>query len=108
MIKITAVSLVTAAILSAGAAFAEQKGDAACCVRGASNKAACADFASMKLTADQKTKLEAWQSECMKAGCTKESRTTFLKKAKGILSKDQYAMLKGQCEKSATSAKTQT
>src|ERR1700736_3879172 len=98
MIKITAVALVTAALFSAGAALAEEKGD--------SNKVACADFAGMKLTAGQKTKLETWQADCMKAGCTKESRTAFLKKAKGILSQDQYAMLKAQCEKSATS-KTQ-
>jgi hypothetical protein len=108
MIKLTAVSLVAVAMLSAGAVFAKEEGDAACCVKGASNKAACADFASMKLTADQKTKLEAWQAECMKAGCTKESRTAFLKKAEGILSKDQYAMLKAQCEKSAADKKTQT
>src|ERR1700736_131926 len=105
MIKITAAALVTAALFSAGAALAEEKGDA-CCAKGASSKVACADFASMKLTADQKTKLERWQADCMKAGCTKESRTAFLKKAQGSLSQDQYAMLKAQCEKSATS-KTQ-
>jgi hypothetical protein len=105
MTKITAVALVTVALFSASAAFAGEKGDKACCAKTASNKAACADFASMKLNADQKTKLEAWQADCMKAGCTKESRTTFLKKAEGILSKDQYATLKAQCDKSA-SAKT--
>jgi hypothetical protein len=37
----------------------------------------------------------------MKAGCTKESRHAFLKKAEGILSKDQYAKLKAECNKSA-------
>lgn len=108
MIKITAVALVTAALLSSGAAFAGEKGDRACCAKTASNKAACADFASMNVTADQRTKLEAWQADCMKAGCTKESRTAFLKKAEGILSKDQYATLKAHCDKSTPSAKTQT
>jgi hypothetical protein len=107
MIKITGVALVTAALLSAGTAFAGQKGDA-CCAKSVSNKAACSDFASMNLTAGQKTKLETWQADCMKAGCTKESRTAFLKKAQEILSKDQYATLKAQCDKSAASAKTQT
>ena len=107
MIKITAVAMVTAALFSAGAALAEEKGDA-CCAKGASNKVACADFAGMRLTADQKTKLETWQADCMKAGCTKESRTAFLKKAQGILSKDQYATLKAQCDKSGAAAKTQT
>jgi hypothetical protein len=108
MIKITAVSLVTAAMLCAGTAFAGEKKDAACCATTASNKAACADYAKLNLTADQKTKIETWQAECMKAGCTKESRHAFLKKAEGILSKDQYAMLKEQCEKSATEKKTQS
>ena len=97
MIKITAVSLVTAAILSAGAAFA---GDKACCASGVANKTACANLEKMNLTAAQKTKIEAWQADCMKGGCTEESRTAFLTKAKGILSKDQFAMLKAQCEKS--------
>ena len=104
MIKITAVALVTAALFSAGVAFAGE----ACCAKGASNKVVCADFASMKLTADQTTKLEAWQADCMKAGCTKESRTAFLKKAQGILSKDQYAKLKAQCDKSGADKKAQT
>ena len=58
---------------------------------------ACSSFASLNLTADQKTKLDAWQTECMKAGCTKQSRAAFLKKAKGILSADQYAKLKAEC-----------
>jgi hypothetical protein len=57
-------------------------------------------LASLNLTADQKTKIEAWQSECMKAGCTKESRAKFLQQAQGILSADQYAKLKEQCNKS--------
>ena len=105
MIKITTVSVAIAALLGVGVAFAE---DAACCAKTASNKAACADFSSMHLTAVQKTKLEAWQTDCMKAGCTKESRTAFLKKAEGILSKDQYATLKAQCETSAKVDKKQT
>ena len=101
MIKITAVSLVTAAMLCAGAAFAGEKKDAGCCATTASNKAACADYAKLNLSADQKSKIETWQTECMKAGCTKESRQTFLKKAQGILSADQYAKLKAECNKSA-------
>jgi hypothetical protein len=41
----------------------------------------------------------------MKAGCTKESRQTFLKQAKGILSAQQVAQLKAQCQKSAKETK---
>lgn len=99
MIKTTFSVVVAAAMLIASPAFA---GGKACCAKGASNqKVACADFASLNVTADQKSKLVAWQSECMKAGCTKESRAKFLKQARGILSADQYAKLKEQCEKSA-------
>ena len=107
MIKITGTALVAAALLTAGTAFANDK--AACCAKSAANeKAMCADFASLNVTADQKSKLEAWQADCMKAGCTKESRAKFLKQARGILSKDQYAALKAECEKSGNSKKTRT
>jgi hypothetical protein len=34
----------------------------------------------------------------MKGGCTKESRAGFMKKAKTILSADQYAELKSKCD----------
>ena len=55
----------------------------------------------MNLTADQKSKLESWQADCMKAGCTKESKTKFLEQAKGILSTEQYAKVKAACDKPA-------
>lgn len=92
-------SAVLAVALMASPVFA---GDQACCAKNASNnsKAMCTDFASLNVNADQKSKLEAWQAECMKAGCTKESREKFMHQAKKILSADQYAKLKEQCEKS--------
>ncbi len=99
MIKTTFSAIVATAILIASPVFA---GGKACCAKSASNqKVACADFASLNVTADQKSKLTAWQSECMKAGCTKESRAKFLKQARAILSADQYAKLQEQCEKPA-------
>jgi hypothetical protein len=98
MVKIIGAAVVTVAMLIASPGFA---GDKACCAKTASNKAMCADMASLNLTADQKSKIEAWQSECMKAGCTKESRAKFLKQAQGILSADQYVKLKAECNKSA-------
>jgi hypothetical protein len=106
MIKITTTALVAAMMLMASGAFA---GDKACCAKGASkaDSMACVNLATLNLTADQKTKIEAWQAECMKAGCTKESRKTFLKQAKGILSAEQFAQLKAQCKKSANGKKTQ-
>jgi hypothetical protein len=106
MIKITTTALVAIAMLAASSAFA---GDKACCAQGASkgNSTACVNLATLNLTADQKTKIEAWQAECMKAGCTKESRKTFLKQAKGILSAEQFAQLRAQCRKSSNGKKTQ-
>jgi hypothetical protein len=95
--KIIGTAVVAAAMLIASPAFAGDKG---CCAKNASNKAACTNLASLNLTSDQKSKIEAWQSECMKAGCSKESRAKFMSQAKGILSSDQYAKLKEQCSKS--------
>jgi Spy/CpxP family protein refolding chaperone len=106
MIRITTTALVAAAMLTASSAFS---GDKACCAKGASNKGSmsCLSLATLNLTVDQKTKIEAWQAECMKAGCTKESRTTFLNRAKGILSAEQFAQLKAQCKKTAKAKETQ-
>src|SRR6266699_1131253 len=107
MIKITTTTLVAIAMLMASSAFA---GDKACCAKGVSkaDSMACVNLATLNLTSDQKTKIEAWQAECVKAGCTKESRKTFLKQAKGILSGEQFAELKAQCKKSANAKKTET
>lgn len=66
---------------------------------------ACVNLSALNLTPAQKAKIEAWQTECMKAGCTRESRQTFLNRAKGILSAGQFAQLKAQCQKSATAKK---
>jgi hypothetical protein len=106
MIKITTTALVAIAMLTASGVFA---GDKACCAKGASkaDSMACVNLATLNLTSDQKAKIEAWQAECVKAGCTEESRKTFLKQAKGILSAEQFAQLKAQCRKNANAKKTQ-
>jgi Spy/CpxP family protein refolding chaperone len=106
MIKITITALVAAAMFAGSSAFA---GDHACCAKGAANphSIACMNLASLNLTPDQKTKIEAWQTECMKAGCTKESRQTFLNRAKEILSPEQFAQLKAQCKKTANAKKSE-
>jgi len=102
MVKIIGTAAVAVAMLMTSSAFAKDKsGDMACCAKKASNQQSCANLASLNLTTDQKSKIEAWQSECMKSGCTKESRQAFLKKAQGVLSADQYAKLKAECNKSA-------
>jgi hypothetical protein len=105
MTRITITALVAVAMLAASSAFA---GDHACCAKGASNpqSMACVNLAALNLTADQKTKIEAWQAECLKAGCTKESNQKFLDRAKGILSPEQFAQLKAQCKKIGSSKTT--
>ena len=105
MIKISAIALVATAMLAASSAFA---GDHACCAKGAANaqSVACVNLASLNLTSDQKTKIETWQAQCVKAGCTKQSRETFLTQAKAILSAEQFAQLKAQCKNMGASKKS--
>ncbi|MEP6936976.1 MAG: hypothetical protein ABI871_02800 [Chthoniobacterales bacterium] len=99
MIKPTLFALVAIGMFSAASVFASDK---ACCAKQASNheKADCVSFANLNITAEQKTKLEGWRADCMKAGCTEESNRQFLKQAKSILSKEQFAQVKAQCGKS--------
>jgi len=107
MVKIIGTTVAAAAMLMTLSAFAKDKaGDMACCAKNASNQQSCLNLASLNLSTDQKGKIEAWQSDCMKTGCTRESRQTFLKKAQGILSADQYAKLKAECNKSAKKTET--
>lgn len=82
--------------LGATSVFAEGK---ACCAKQAANETSTKDvsFANLNASASQKSKLETWRSECMKAGCTKESQAKFMKQAKGILSAEQYATLQKEC-----------
>jgi len=102
MIK-TTLALLAAGVLAASPSFA---GGKSCCgakgTQVSNDSANCMNLASLNLSTDQSSKLVAWQSACMKAGCTKESRDAFMKKAKTILSADQYAQLKSECDKTMT------
>jgi len=102
MIK-TTLALLAAGVLAAGSSFA---GGKSCCgakgMQASNEKSSCMNLASLNLTADQNSKLMAWQNECMKTGCTKESRAAFMKKAKTILSENQYAQLKSECDRTMT------
>jgi hypothetical protein len=106
MTRITGLALVATAFLTASGAFAADKaGDKACCAQKVANTETtgtkpCADLTPLNLNADQKTKIEAWQAECMKDGCTKESMHKFMKQAKGILSAEQFSKLKAECKSS--------
>lgn len=86
------------AVCGTAAAFA---GGHDCCAVGQAKQTnanmSCVSFANLNLNAEQKTKLEAAQSSCTKAGCTKESQAKFLAQAKTILNAEQYAALKKEC-----------
>jgi len=77
--------------------FAGEHGD---CTKKVGNeaKAACTvSLASLNLTPDQKTKMEAVMAEHQKAGCTEASEAKYMKEAEGILTKEQFAKFKAEC-----------
>lgn len=63
--------------------------------------------ANLDLTEEQKSQLAALQAECDKEGCTEASCSKMLKGAEAVLSAEQFAKLKGMCEK-ACAAKAES
>src|SRR5213079_2670493 len=101
------IALVTAGLFAAGTMFAGEHGD---CTKQVGNeaKAACqVSLASLNLTADQKTKMDAAMTEHQKAGCTEASEAKYMQEAKAILTKEQFAKFKAECKK-GEKADTQT
>lgn len=100
MTRIFGTAILASALVITAPAFAASK--AGCCMKTAAHEtnASCMNLtlADLNLTADQKQKIEKWQEECCKAGCTKESHAKFMSKAKGILSPEQYNKLKASSE----------
>ena len=96
MIRIATLSFIAAVTVTASSAFAADK---ACCA-SKGGKMECAQiYAKLKLTPEQKSKLDAFQARCEKDGCTENSMKTFFHEAKGVLSAEQYAQLKAECSK---------
>ena len=100
------IALVAAGLFAAGTMFAGEHGD---CTKQVGNegKAACqVSMASLDLTADQKTKMDAVMAEHVKAGCSEATEAKYMKEAKGILTKEQFAKFKAECkgEKDKTNA----
>jgi len=98
--KLKGLALIAAMAFAVTSAYA---GDKACCAAGAShakNDKDCSQtYATLNLSAEQKTKMDALHADCMKGGCTKESMDKFMKSAEGVLSKEQYTTLKAECAK---------
>ena len=93
------IALVAAGAFAAGTMFAGEHGD---CAKKAGNegKMACtASLTSLNLTADQKTKMETAMAEHHKTGCTDASEAKFMKDVQGILTPDQFAKFKAECNK---------
>ena len=99
MTKLTGLALMAAAAFAVTPAFAHDKDkESSCCaVKGTMDCAAT--YAKLDLSPEQKAKMDALVEKCKGAGCTKESMEVFMKSAEGILSKDQMAMLKAECDK---------
>jgi Spy/CpxP family protein refolding chaperone len=98
------IALVTAGMFVAGMMFAGEHG---ACTKQAGNKGVMAcevSLANLNLTPEQKTKMDALMAEHHKEGCSAASEEKYMKGAKGILTKEQYAKFKAECkgEKEAT------
>lgn len=91
------IALVAVAMLAAGpVAFAGAHGD---CAKQAANKEKMAcqvNLASLNLTPEQKTKMDAAMAAHEKAGCSAQSEAKYEQEAKGILNKDQFAKFKAE------------
>ena len=101
------IALVTAGLFAAGMMFAGEHGN---CTKQVGNqaKAACqVSLASLNLTPEQKTKMDAVMAEHQKAGCSEASEAKYMEQAKSILTPDQYAKFKAECKKGEKS-NTQT
>ena len=102
------IALTAVGMFAVASAFAGSKGE---CTKQASNenKAACqVTFASLDLTPAQKTKLEAARAEHEKEGCSEASEAKYMKEAKTILNKEQYAKFKAECTGKKDKGETQT
>jgi len=92
------IALVVAGVFAAGTMFAGEHGDCTKKVGHEAKTACTVSFASLNLTPEQKTKMEAAMSEHHKAGCTDASEAKYMKEVEGILTPEQYAKFKAECK----------
>jgi hypothetical protein len=101
MRKFTGLAFLAAAAFAISPALAgdkdKDKEHSCCAVKGDMDCAAT--YANLNLTAEQKTKMDALVEKCKGAGCTKESTEAFMKSAESVLSKEQMATFKTECNK---------
>jgi len=101
------IAVVTAGLFAAATMFAGEHGDCTKQVGNQAKMACTVSLASLNLTPDQKTKMDAVIEEHHKAGCTEASEAKYMESAKSILTPEQYAKFEAQCKK-GDKGKTQT
>jgi hypothetical protein len=100
MTKLTLALMAAAALAMTSAYAGDKEKDGGCCATHANNKMDCSKtYAKLNLSPEQKKKMDTLVAKCNKDGCTKESMEAFMKSAEGILSKEQMATLKTECDK---------
>jgi hypothetical protein len=102
------IALLVAGMFATGAVFAGEHGD---CTKKAGNtgKPACSvALASLNLTSEQQTKMDAAMAEHHKAGCSEASEAAYMKQAETVLTKDQFAKFKAECKSHKDKDKTET
>jgi Spy/CpxP family protein refolding chaperone len=102
------IALAVAGMFAAGAVFAGEHGE---CTKKVGNmeKPACSvSLASLNLTPEQKTKMDAAMAEHHKAGCSEASEAKYTQEAKSILTKEQFAKFEAECKAGKAKAKTET
>src|SRR5712691_1220693 len=102
------IALVVAGMFAAGTLFAGEHGDCTKKVGNAAKPACTVSLASLNLTADQKTKMDAAMAEHMKAGCSEATEAKYMQEAKSVLTKEQFAKFKAECKEGKDKAKTET
>jgi Spy/CpxP family protein refolding chaperone len=102
------IALVAAGMFATGALFAGEHGDCTKQVGNASKPACTVSLASLNLTPEQQTKMDAAMAEHKKAGCSEASEHKYMQEAKTILNKDQFAKFKAECKEGKDKAKTET
>ena len=99
------IALLAAGVFATSSLFAGQHGE---CTKQAGNKEKMAcevSLASLNLTPEQKTKMDAAMAAHEKEGCSPATEAKYMEQAKQILNKEQYAKFEAECKKAD---KTQT
>src|SRR5260370_37894456 len=90
------IALVVAGMFAAGTLFAGEHGECTKKVGNEAKPACTVSLASLNLTPDQKTKMDAAMEEHHKAGCSEASEGKYTQEAKSILTKEQIDKLKAE------------